>query len=296
METIDKMHREEPGKSGITIDAGAVLGIDVGWSQKKPTTGLCLIAWSNQGIDIRFCQAGTNKDDRLKKLDQLTGGRKLLCVAIDGSLIPKLGNTTKYRAAEALLSRGKFQKRGKPGPTNGKIGQALHKQATKLAKLAIDTQDIAPATYPYRIHAKAVVEAFPNAFLAVLHPDKGFPSRPEVRRQWTDMLFPLLKDKIAQLLGTLLPQHNFNLDHIQGHEVIASFLCALTALCVVFSQCVAVGDRSLGYIILPPLEFWGASTMGSGKWARDTLRDNWTSVRAKFRDTKLYKDNKPWTP
>jgi predicted RNase H-like nuclease len=275
---------------------GTVLGIDVGWSPKKPTTGLCLIAWSNQRIDIRFCQAGTNKDDRLKKLNQLTEGRKLLCVGIDGSLIPKLGITTEYRAAEALLSRGKFQKRGRPGPTNGKLGQELHKQATELAKLAINTQDIAPATYPYKIHEKAVVEAFPNAFLAVLHPDKGFPSRLEVRRRWTDMLFPHLKYEIAQLLGTLLPQHNFDLDHIKGHEAIASFLCALTALCVVFRRCVAIGDRSLGYIVLPPMEFWGASKTGGSKWAGDTLRDNWTSVRAKFKDTEIYKDNKPWTP
>lgn len=289
------MHREEPGKSGVTIDAGAVLGIDVGWSLKKPTTGLCLIKWSNQGIDVCCCQTGTNKDDRLKKLDQLTGGRKLLCVAIDGPLIPKLGITTEYRAAEALLSRGKFQKRGKPAPTNGKLGQILHKQATELAKLAINTQDIASATYPYRIHEKAVVEAFPNAFLAVLHPDKEFPSKPKAHRRWTDMLFPRLKYEIAQLLGALLPQHNFNLDHIQGHEVIASFLCALTALCVVFNQCVAVGDRSLGYIVLPPLEFWGASTTGSSQWAGDALGDNWTSVRARFRDTELYKDNRPWT-
>jgi predicted RNase H-like nuclease len=275
---------------------GAVLGIDVGWSSKKPTTGLCLIAWSNQEIDVRCCQARANENDRLEKLNQLTEGRKLLCVGIDGSMIPELRITTKYRAAEAFLSRGKFQKRGKPGPTNGKLGQILHKQATELAKLAIATQDIVPASYPYGLYTKAVVEVFPNAFLAVLHPDNGFPPKQQVKRRWTDILFPRVKPKIAQLLRTLLPERRFNLDKIQGHEVIASFLCALAALCVAFGRCVAVGDRSLGYIVLPPLELWGISTTGSSKWARDTLRDNWTSVRTKFGDTEIYKDNNLWIP
>ncbi len=296
---IDKLPSEaseEHSKSDTDSEYGAVLGIDVGWSLKKPTTGLCLIEWSNQEIYVLCCQAGADEDDRLKKLARLTEGRKLLGVGIDGPLIPKLELTTQYRAAEALLSRGKFQQRGKSGPTNGKLGQVLHKQATELAKLAIKTQDIAFATYPYRIHQKAVLEAFPNAFLAVLHPDKEFPTKSRVKRRWTDMLFPRVKYEIAQLLGTLLPQHNFALDHIQGHEVIASFLCALTALCVVVGRCVAVGDQRLGYIILPPLEFWSDSTVGGSKWARDTLRDNWTIVRQQFGDTKLYKDNKPWTP
>jgi len=292
----DRLPSGERSQSDIDSNHGTVLGIDVGWSSKKPTTGLCLIEWSNQEIDVRCCQARADEDDRVKKLDQLTEGRKLLCVGIDGPLIPKLELTTQYRAVEALLSRGKFQQRGKPSPTNGKLGQILHKQATELARLAINTQDIASASHPYRIHAKAVIEAFPNAFLAVLHPDKEFPARQQVKRRWTDMLFPRVKSEIAQLLRAILPQHNFSLDQIQGHEVIASYLCALTALCTVFGQCVAVGDQRLGYIILPPLEFWGAATAGSGQWARDTLRDNWTSVRDQFRDTEIYQDNKPWTP
>jgi hypothetical protein len=114
--------------------------------------------------------------------------------------------------------------------------------------------------------------------------------------RYDDVLFPCVKGEIVQLLGTLLPQHNFNLNHIQGHEEIASFLCALTALYVVAGKCVAAGDQRLGYIVLPPLEFWGGSTAGSSKWARDTLRDNWAIVRQRFSYTRLYKDNKPWTP
>lgn len=293
-EPPEKVHRE----SGAEAERSAVLGIDVGWSAKKPTTGLCLVEWTNREISLHCCEAGVDNDDRQKKLDRLIRGRRLLAVGIDGPLIPKLETANRYRAAEALLSRGRFQRRGKPGPTNGGSGPDLHKHATKLAKLVVNTQDLGPAAYPHRIHEKAVVEAFPNAFLAVLHPDKGFPGKPKAHRRWTDTLFPRLKPQIWELLGSLLPQHNpsFSLDDIQGHERIAAFLCALTAVCIVVGRCVAVGDGRLGYIVLPPLEFWGESMGGSGKWARDTLRDNWTGVRCRFNDVALYKDNEPWTP
>ncbi len=277
-------------------DSGAVLGIDVGWSPKKSTTGLCLIEWANRKINL--CCSEARVDDRQEKLDQLIRGRRLLAVGIDGPLIPKLETTKRYRAAEALLSRGKFQLRGKPGPTNGGSGPELHKQATILAKLTLSTQDVGLAAYPYKVHEKAVVEAFPNAFLAVLHPDNTFPLKPEVPRRWTDTLFPRLHQKIGELLGFLLSQHkaSFSLGDIQSHEGIASVICALTALCVVFGRCIAVGDRGLGYVVLPPLEFWGESTGSSHQWARDTLRNNLPGVRSQFNDVVLYRDNKPWTP
>lgn len=165
-----------PRKSLVVIEHGAVLGIDVGWSTQRPATGLCLLEWTNGFINICSCKAGFDKDDRHEKLDRLIQGKRLLAVAIDGPLVMKLETTADYRPVESLLSRGKFQRRGKPGPTNSPVGQRLHKQATQWAKLVVNTQDVAPATYRYKIHDKAIVEAFPNAFCAFLHPDSGFPS------------------------------------------------------------------------------------------------------------------------
>jgi len=288
----EKVHRK------FDTEHGAVLGIDVGWSTKKPTTGLCLIEWANWEISLRCCKARADEDDCHTKLNQLVQGRRLLAVGIDGPLIPKLESVNEYRPVEALLSRSKFQRRGKPGPTNGGNGQELHKQATQLAKLVVNTQNVDPATYHYKIHKKAVVEAFPNAFLAVLHPDKGFPSKPKTSRNWTDILFPLVKQELWQLLKVLLPQNkpNFSLGDIQGHEEIAAFLCALTALCAATAQGVAVGDQRLGYITLPPLELWGESVGGDDKWASEALRNNLASVRHQFNYVVLYKDNELWTP
>ena len=286
------------GRFVSNAERGAVLGIDVGWSKKKRTSGLCLIEWAHGVISQRCCNAAVDEDDRRKKLNGLTQGRKLLAVGIDGPLTPGLEITNAYRPTEALFSRGRFQRRGKPGPTNSGSGQHLHREATQWARLVLDTQDVSRATYPYKIHDKAIVEAFPNAFLAVLHRDEGFPSTRKANRRWTDTLFPLVKGKLWQLLEALLPHQKPSFRHrdIQGHEGIASFSCALTALCAVFAQCIAVGDTSLGYIVMPPLYLWGTSMGGSNKWARDALHDNYAGLWHPTSDIRFYKDNKLWTP
>ena len=272
-----------------------MLGIDVGWSQKRPTTGFCLIEWRNRRVHLECCQAGTDEDDRRSKLRQLVGKRQLLAVAIDGSLVPGLGITAQYRPVEALLSRGKFQRRGKPGPTSSGSGQRLHQEATKLARLVTSNQDLAPAAFPCRVSQKAIVEAFPNAFLAFLHPDEGFPRQPQQSRRWTDTLFPRVSQRLPQLLEILLPKYqlDFNIKQVKGHDTVASFICAITALCVVLARCVIIGDPHLGYIALPPLELWGQSLSGDSRWALDALRDNWAAVRHQFPEISIYRDNNP---
>jgi hypothetical protein len=58
-----------PIEAGSKVESGAVLGIDVGWSPKKPTAGLCLIEWTKGEMSHYCCQAGVAEDDRLEKLD-----------------------------------------------------------------------------------------------------------------------------------------------------------------------------------------------------------------------------------
>lgn len=280
----------------LITGCGAVLGVDIGWSQRQPTTGLCLIKWSKGEVEFSFSRASADEAERIRKLNELVKGERLLAVGIDGSLIPGLRLTNRYRSAEALLSRGKFRHRGKPAPTSSKLGQLLHQEATRLARLVTRTQDIAPAKHLYKIHHKAVIEAFPNAFLGVLHSDKHFPTSQQVKRRWTDVLFPRLRHKIARLLRAILPHHHFKLNRVQGHEVIASFVCALSALCLVAGKCVALGDKRLGYIILPPLEFWGDYNKRRGKWAWDALINNRAWARTQFGDAEIYQDNRLWFP
>jgi len=273
---------------------GVVFGIDVGWTAKKPTTGLSLIEWDQHRIIHTSCLVSVDEIDRRSKIKQIVMERKLLAVGIDGPLAPGLMIINQYRTAEKLLSRGKFQLRGKPGPTNGGSGPRLHQEATALANLTLSVCEVSPALYPYAIHRKTVVEAFPNAFLGVLQAEKWFPSILEARRRWTDLLFPRTKQTIHRLLLSLLPKHElgFDIDGIIGHEQVASFICALTAFCVAANQCIAVGDANSGYIVLPPLRLWGDSINQESRWAEDELRKN--AYRSP--NAIIFSNNRIWTP
>ncbi|MCX7911929.1 MAG: hypothetical protein N2506_03045 [Dehalococcoidales bacterium] len=276
--------------------SGAVLGIDVGFSARRPTTGLCLLGWTEAEIELRFDRAGTDRPERIGKLKALVGERRLLAVGIDGSLVPGLATISLYRPAEAMLSCGKFARRGKPAPTSNPLGQSLHREATLIARLVLDTLDIAPADYPYRIHEKAIVEAFPNAYLAVLHPDDNFPTTGEVKRRWTDALFPSLIPRMEEILHDVLPRHHPDLSGIRGHEDIASFICALSAIGAAFGRSVAVGDRKLGHIVLPPVEFWGKAAGDEGFWAEETLNNSLPRIVSAFGNVEIYRDNELWLP
>jgi hypothetical protein len=48
---------------------------------------------------------------------------------------------------------------------------------------------------------------------------------------------------------------------------VAALACAFTALCAVREAFVAVGSRTDGFIMLPPLRLWGSSTSGEEAWA-----------------------------
>jgi hypothetical protein len=101
----------------------------------------------------------------------------LAAVAIDGPLTRGLRRVTNYRVADALLSGGAFQKRGKPGQTSSPVGQKLHDHATRLAELVLECAarevfSIAPAAHIEPIHETALVESFPNLFLGALIDDR----------------------------------------------------------------------------------------------------------------------------
>jgi hypothetical protein len=66
----------------------------------------------------------TNDADRRRALDDLLAGElSALTVALDGPLTRGLKLVRHYRSADALLSQGVFQTRGKPGQTSSPTGQ-----------------------------------------------------------------------------------------------------------------------------------------------------------------------------
>ena len=271
------------------------LGIDVGHSQTKPTTGLCLITLEHSQLRWHCLNTGSQKAQRLADLMSLIPeGATISAVGIDGPLTKGFQLINRYRAADAFLSGGaSFQSRCKPGPTNSPTGQLLHCHATKLAKLVLELNEesylrVEDAGHPKRIHQLRVVEAFPNAFLGVLFSDALFkklgriPRGEKFDRFWETAVHEGILMRLIQHLDDQI-RLDKPLGSITDHEHRAAFICALTGLCVARNKYVSVGDPKDGNICLPPFDVWGAGPEGAdrerpNRWGETTLQDNRASL------------------
>ncbi len=266
------------------------LGIDVGYSKRRRSTGLCLLEVAPSSVRWTCVNTGTAESQRLTDLrDLVPRGAWLMGVGIDGPLTPGLRVVPHYRSSDALLTRGVFAKRGKPGATSAPSGQQLHWNATLLAKLVLRLQDegrftLAPGTHPNPVHPSRILEVFPNAFLSVLLPDAAFEGlRP--KRNASDLFWVAAVDKkpyLRRLFEALAPARRFAepLKSVTDHDHRAALLCALAVLCADQNQYVLSGDPVDGDIILPPHEFWGKGPPGvSTPWAENALRQSVTAVR-----------------
>lgn len=289
------------------------LGIDVGWDTKKNTTGLCMLSVNEMRVTWKCLNTGTNSDRRIRDLKCLVPeGTAISGVGVDGPLAGGLRLIENYRSADALLSTGIFQKRGKPGQVNVPVGQDLHKHATQLARIALALHSenylsLDDATHPDSVHPRRIVEAFPTAFMAVLLPEEQH-SNPRLKRvkrgERSDVLWSLLVELhlLEESMEFLAHGRTVSppLSQTTNHDHRAAFICALAALCVTKKQYVAVGDAEDGHIILPPVELWGRDADGQ-RWAEKALRNNIPKVRinAKVRrgqQARVTKDGKEWLP
>ena len=280
------------------MSAGSVLGIDVGWSARRATTGLAVLAWDARTVTWSLDRTGPDKDERRRRLAALLARAvaPLQAVAVDGPLRPELECRSSYRGCDALLSRGLFQRRGKVAPTNCPSGFRLHQEAVVLADLALEHR-VARARHRPAIHARAVVEAFPNLFFGVLCDARAAVPYPDLltRRRWTDTLYPALvaSGRLSALLRRLLPGRRLAGDWraVDDHEDRAALACALTALAVAAGRFVAVGGAD-GWVMLPPREAWGRGE--TGRWAEAALRANVASARRDGHAAAVYRDGRPW--
>jgi hypothetical protein len=256
------------------------LGIDPGWSAKSKSTGLCRIEISDGAYKVQFDRVGTDplsRVDALSKIisDGVTG------VGIDGPIIKAFGQTDRLRPAESLLSRGKFQYRGKPASTNSGSGPELHAQATWWAVNAESfTVGSAPNWAPTK---KLVIESFPSAFLSVMHPDTNFPRN---GRPWSTTLLTRAPVRIAlnTLVKDVLGGGDIDwdtIDNCSSHEADA-FLSALSAALVDAGDFTAVGDTELGFVVLPPVALFGRDNSGV-PWAIPELDANLLTVQSDVR-------------
>lgn len=281
--------------AGALPASGRVLGIDVGYSERRATTGLCVLTWGPHDVTWTVARARHDEAHRRATLRRLLGDdpSPVLAVGVDGPLRPFLVYETSYRCADALLARGRFARRGKPGQTSSGGGRRLHAEACRLVALTLEETAVAPACQPCAISDHAVCEVFPNLFLGVLCDDRDYPARPHRARQWTDALYTLrgrttdMRRRLAALLSDLAgPRRTAATWNVADHDERAALVCALAALGLAAGRFVAAGSPRDGWIMLPPADHWGRGARGE-RWAWRALRENLTSVAADFPDASV---------
>lgn len=259
-----------------------VLGADIGYSEKKRTTGVCVLRWSDTDVSWKLRRIPTETAARREALHELVGGETIAAAALDGPLRRELDEIGEYRDAELLLTRGLQLLIGKPGQASSGNGRQLNRSANEFARLILSLDVLADAIHDARIHKKALGEAFPTTFLGVMLPRDGVPHAGARSDVYFEQLLgpesprprPLEINLISGLLSRLLPGRRLasDLRAVVDHEDRASLTCALTAVCIVVRAYVAVGDPTNGYIVLPPRA--RAGEPGMQDWAWDTIQAN----------------------
>jgi len=240
-----------------------VLGIDVGWSAVRRSSGVCRLDWDGARIGWRLDRFRATEEDRAEAIGA-AADRPLRAAAIDGPLARGFGPIGRYRACERMLTRRLGRMIGKPGPSNTPGGRLLNEQANACARTLRSLGAVAAAVFPERIDGQAIAEAFPSSFLGMMIAGEA----PTVaRRTRSDIFFVHLaaSGMLHRLLAHLLPGRTLAGDPaaITDHDERAAFACALTALCLAAGRYTAVGDDGDGWIILPPRslvnrEIWAA--------------------------------------
>ncbi|PWC92666.1 hypothetical protein TSO5_17160 [Azospirillum sp. TSO5] len=253
-----------------------LLGVDVGFSEKRQTTG---IAWRAADGSVASARAGSSWASRR---DRMPTGFSAALAAIDGPLLPAGSADDIVRGCESVFQLGGFQRRCKPGMSHFGTGFALRKAAAETMAQLAAVLVAAPGAFrgPSLSPGAAVVEAFPNAFLGVMLPQELHERVGRVRR---GRRFDRLYDAAcaagvlaeAASSSTLMPPGTgTRLAEERDHEKRAALLCLLTAAYAAEGTAVTVGDPSGGWFWLPPWRLWAP-------WARDEIARAIERVRAK---------------
>ncbi|WP_375393090.1 hypothetical protein [uncultured Sphingomonas sp.] len=232
--------------------SGAVLGVDIGWSIVRPSSAVCRLDWTAATVAWTIRRFRATDGERGAAIGALAD-RPLLAAALDGSLRREFDKIGAYRHAERLLTLGFGSRIGKPGQSNTPNGRLLNAQANACAEAIAATGRIAAALHPQAIHAQAIVEAFPSAWLGMLI------DAPEVipvrRGDRSDRYYAHLAASggLRAVVERLLPGRALAgpFTAVIDHDERAALVCALTALGLAAGDYVAAGDAQ-GWIILPP--------------------------------------------
>lgn len=232
-----------------------LLGVDVGFSAKRKTTGIAI---------LRGDQLATSRTtrDSTERLAALPPGFRASVIALDGPLLPNATELRHLRLCETVFARSPFHKRCKPGFSHFGCGLELRKATqeayTEFARTLLPMNTETDST----CLKGPVVEAFPNAFLGVLVDDLDFRTIPKLRRGHRfDWLYDRVaaSGKLEEALSRLIPLPVTvwrQLREETDHELRAALICLLTAAIAAVGEATVVGEDFGGWFWLPPRAAW----------------------------------------
>ena len=220
-----------------------LMGVDVGFSKTRKTTGIACL----DGDDLRLACARTAWEDRKTRVPD---GFRPTVVALDGPLVPKNAALPVRRAGEFAFVHAPFNTRCKPGLSH--FGTGL--------ELRVATATACTQFSRFLDRGGQIVEAFPNAFLAVLLPEERFPAPKLKRGQRFDWLYDealsagRLESKYLKL--DLSEEVWRRLRKEKNHELRAALICLLTAAFAAKGTASVIGESTGGWFWLPPRSLW----------------------------------------
>ncbi len=237
-----------------------MLGVDVGGSELRRSSAVCRLDWTATALGWEIERFRAISPEREDVIGGVGGGRLLLAAAFDGPLRARFNEINRYRSAERMLTRRLGRRIGKPGQANAPVGRALNRAANRCAEAVLARCGLAPANHAGAIDGRAIVEAFPTAFMGVMLAE---PAAIAARRgDRSDRFFAHLAADDCEggfdaLLGHLLPGRRPDrpLASVRNHDERAALVASFTALAVACGDFVSVGDADPdgdGAIVLPP--------------------------------------------
>lgn len=265
---------------------GALLGLDVGYSEHERKTGLGFLSWTPKEIHWSVSRTGSSGARRVADLKSLVPAETfLLGIGIDGPLAKDCKPVSGYRCADFLFSQGVLQYRGSAAPANPANEFCIHTQ--RLAQLVLQLENegywqIKDACHSEAIQSKSIVEAHPTHFLGIMIDEECLPAASRKNRSDAYFVHLARGGKLDKFVTGALPGRvlHSSLSGITGHEERAGLVCTLTALAVLRKQYVACGDANDGYIMLAGRNHWGKSKDDPSMfWAEAALRKNAEALR-----------------
>ena len=249
-----------------------LLGVDVGYSRTKQTTGL---AW-RLAEKVGVCRTGTNWEERRRALPS---DATFAIAALDAPLLPEHEGTPR-RGCEQFFYGGRFWNRCRPGLSHYGRSYALRNAGYEAAAAfaqVLDGSCCLSTDLTARPNA-ALIEAFPNAFLGVLLSESAFETKKPKNKKRSDWLYEkaLQTQRIRMALKSLGWCDTSTIrrfEQEEDHDCRAALVCLLTAGFASAGAATVVGDVDHGWFWLPPRDIWD-------HWARDEIAPSLSRLRA----------------